>query len=438
MKRKPIDEVKFPAYMGTQIKEPKRKLPSDASYFTDQGMTGTIAEDMTTADIAVPEGGIRKTPIHKKEVAGYTYLESVEMPTEVEMNKFISRGDYKQIMSEIQALCRDYGINFHSEESISKQLTKKNPIFQKEFVSKLDDFCAKYDLSLKTFGLEEGFDYNTAEIDYHNKQNIEQFEADVLFLQQLLADYRKKYPENVVNNIQQVINNSDLAHLSNTDDLNHWEEKIVSELRSKIENAIAEGGENIDKYESKTNKMKNPIKEDKIKKLIESYGIVSKATPVIDEADDDESDKGEDGEKEDADDKKSKGPKKGVNPFAKKGEKKEPGTDEEDEDDEDEDDSFPKSAKKDDQEDEIVSDETPKFKSKNRVIAIKGFDTDVARNIAVSILANVEGAMELPEGEYELTFKPVEKEEDEELAEYAEIQPSHIPGALDDKKQAKA
>lgn len=360
--------------------------------WVDGDYKGPIREDIggTTADMAVYDAPAGIKSKGKANIKGYTLLgEGIDQISPDKTAELKARPDYEKLMNEFEAISKEFGLNLGSNESISSQLSKKHPIYQKEFIAKADEFCAKYGLTLQGLGLEEGYDYAAAEREYADREDFNQ------------AEKEKADKDNTQNKT--------------------------------------------------TDKMKNPIKEDKIKKLIESYGIVSKASaPVIDEADDEESDKDEDGDKEEKDDKKSKGPKKGVNPFAKKGEKKEePGDDDEDAEEDDDDFKGPKASAEDDedesedeQEKELVTgeeEEAPKFQSKNRVVTVKGFDIDTARDIAVSMLANVEGAMELPEGEYELIFKPVEKEEDEELDEYAEIQPSHIPGAIDDKtKQARA
>ena len=171
--------------------------------------------------------------------------------------------------------------------------------------------------------------------------------------------------------------------------------------------------------ESQTKKINKEVmteKEIKARKLLESYGIITKSKAPMAEEDDEESDKDEDGEK---DDKKSKGPKKGVNPFAKKKDKEEDSEESSDEE----------------SSEEETEEETHEFSGAGSSVDVKGMDRETTKGIAVKLLAPLEGTQSAPKGKYTITFEP----EEEELDEYAELQPSHIPGSVDDTtKQAKA
>jgi L-fucose mutarotase/ribose pyranase (RbsD/FucU family) len=49
------------------------------------------------------------------------------------------------------------------------------------------------------------------------------------------------------------------------------------------------------------------------------------------------------------------------------------------------------------------------FQSKNRVITIEGFEHDEAQKIAIKLMAPLENLIDLPEGEYKLSFKDLNK-----------------------------
>lgn len=172
-------------------------------------------------------------------------------------------------------------------------------------------------------------------------------------------------------------------------------------------------------------------KELRTKKLLESYGIVPKSETPIEE-DEETSD-----EKE-----KKKGPKNGVNPFAKKSEKKTDDS-EEDDDKEDEEASDKKEKKKgpkkgvnpfaknkegkDDSEEESEEDEidetpeeeveekeeTHSFKGKGSIVVVVGADHELAQGIAIKLLAPFEGSIEVPKGKYIISFEPEEEIEEE-------------------------
>lgn len=408
-------------YMGDVIKHDKKffspktkKLYSDAPYMED--LSGT------TADIAVPESGMVAGTKNKKTTwgAAYGFSPLSEGMSPEATAEFKARPDYDKMMSEFEAINREFGLKLGSSESIADQLAKKNPAYQKEFLAKADEFCDKYDLSLEGLGLEEDYDYAGEEVNYQNTKDFNQLRQDIITDYELIID----------SGIDRDTAIGSVAVKYRQD---------PGYVKALVENQI-----------KKLKKEVMTEKEIQVKKLLESYGIITKSKAPIAEEDDEESEKDEDGDKDDDDsedkEKKSKGPKKGVNPFAKKGEKKEEPGDDEDEDDtynrsisgvrpeepegsvdfeEESEDDEDEEEKEESPEEEEAEHETHEFSGAGSSVDVKGMDRETAKGLAVKLLAPLEGTVEAPKGKYTITFEP----EEEDLDEYAEIQPSHIPGA---------
>jgi len=468
-------------YMGDVIKHDKKffspktkKLYSDAPYMED--LSGT------TADIAVPESGMVAGTKNKKTTWGAAYgfsplSEGIDKMSPEKAIEFKARPDYPQMKAEFEAINREFGLDVNSKEDIVTQLSRKNPIYQKEFIAKADEFCAKYGLSLKGLGLEEDTrirgDWEGIELVDANWDFSET--GTVMFLNYDETRLLFKVPVTEFQLVAQgkqthVIDEEGEAHLCdkelaieildsdsenhkdieedydyageevnyhNSKDFNQLRQDIITDYELIIDSGIDRDtaiGSVAVKYrqdpgyvkalvENQIKKLKKEVmteKEIQVKKLLESYGIITKSKAPIAEDDDEESEKDEDGDKDEDDsedkEKKSKGPKKGVNPFAKKKDDDE-SEEEESEDDEEEKEESP--------EEEEAEHETHEFSGAGSSVDIKGMDRETAKGLAVKLLAPLEGTVEAPKGKYTITFEP----EEEDLDEYAEIQPSHIPGA---------
>ena len=355
-------------------------------------MNDKLVEMTTTAAIAVPETGMLVKPIQKKEVAGYTYLNESEYSQESIQN-FLNRSDAQQILDEFEAICKEYKLDPNG--SVYSQLIKRNPIFQKEIISKFDDLVKKHDLTLQNLGLQEAkgkyvkdldshltkttglnkderqmwrdtitklsdkgdkeealkvfqsfsywrnkylnedYDYNKAEIENQDKQNFDQSESDRVFLAQLLSSYKDKFPSSLATKLENLFSTYDVTNINNIN-LDIFSDSFIKTMRGKIEELIKKSGLSVDMFESK---------EVKAKKLVESYGLIEK------------------------------------------------------------------------EEEEKEEETVYAFKSKNRVIIVRGFDEDQARDVAVKIMAPNDRLPELPEGQYELSYILPGEEELTEAAE---------------------
>ena len=294
-------------------------------------ISDTLKEDMTTAAIAVPEGGMTVSPISKKQDLGYTSLNESDYPEEA-VKSFKSRSDADQILDDFRKIAQEYKLNIGTGELISSQIAKRNPVFQKEIISRFNDLCKKYDLTLKNLGLQEakdkhvkeGFDYNKAEIETQDRENFNQSESDRLFLAQLLSSYKDKFPSGLQAKLENLFYTHNITNINDIN-LDIFSDSFVKTMRSKVEELIKQSGLNVDMFESK---------EVKAKKIIESYGLIEKEEEEIEE-----------------------------------------------------------------KEEKVYA-----FKSKNRVIIVKGFEETQARDVAVKIMAPSDRLPELPEGQYELSY----------------------------------
>jgi len=117
-------------------------------------ISDTLEEDMTTAAIAVPEGGMTTSPIKKKQNLGYTSLNENDYPEEA-IKSFYDRPDAEQILADFKKIAQEYKLNVGKDELISTQIAKRNPVFQKEIISKFDELAKNYNLTLQSLGLQE-------------------------------------------------------------------------------------------------------------------------------------------------------------------------------------------------------------------------------------------------------------------------------------------
>lgn len=356
-------------------------------------ISDTLKEDMTTAAIAVPEGRTGSL-VKQKQSSGYVPLSENEYPKQA-VEDFLKRPNADEILDEFKAICQEYKLN--PKQPVSSQVSKRNPVFQKEIMNKFDNLVQKYNLTLQNLGLQEAkgkyvkdldshltkhtglnkderqmwrdtieqlsnkgekeemlkvfqsfsywknkylkedYDYNKAEIEYQDKQNFNQSESDRVFLAQLVSSYKEKFPSSLQTQLENLFYTHNITNINDLN-LDIFSDAFVKTMRSKVEELISKAGLSVDMFESK---------EVKTKKIVESYGLIEKET--------------EEEEKE---------------------------------------------------EEKIYA-----FKSKNRVIIVKGFDEDQARDAAVKIMAPNDRLPELPEGQYELSYILPGEEELTEAAE---------------------
>lgn len=384
-------------------------------------MSDTLQEDMTTAAIAVPEGGMTVSPIKKKQDLGYTSLNENEYPKEV-IKSFYDRPDAEQILDEFRKIAQEYKLNIGTGERISSQLAKRNPVFQKEIISKFDDLAKKYNLTLQNLGLQEakgkcikeentnslhvlnvrlgkdsGFAFGAIGrnliITLSDGSKVESDDEDLLDRYKELRKggrkdieqlnnflYRKKWDmlnENEFNRAEietqdkQDFNQSEWDRLFLTQLLSSYKSKFPSSLQTKLENLFYThnitniNDINLDIFsDSFIKTIRNKVEE-----LIKQSGLNA-----------------------DMFESKEVKAKKIVESYGL--------------------------IEKEEEEVEEKEEKIYSFKSKNRVIVVKGFEETEARDIAVKIMAPNDSLPELPEGQYELSY--ILPGEEEELTEGVE------------------
>lgn len=331
----------------------------------NKALRGSPEHKICVKRIIDAESDLKKLKSKKKVEEGIDRGDSKVIAS---MEKFKQRPDFETIMNEFKGLCREYGIKVGTEETISSQVAKKNPIYQKEFVTLLDKLCKKYNLTHQSLGLEEGYDFSAEENEFWRKLDYDKLRQDIVLDYNLIRDSGV--------------------------DKNLAIGQVASRYRQDPEyvKVLVKEAENNLKTEIMTEK------EIKARKLLESYGIVTKAkAPIEEESEEEETEKDE---TEEDDKKEKKGPKKGVNPFAKKDK-------EDDKEDEESEES----------EEEETEEEEHEFKGAGSEVCVKGIDRETAKGLAAKLLAPFEGSVEAPVGKYKITFEPLEDEGEEEVEE---------------------
>lgn len=430
-----------------RLKPTHDAIASKPIFFNGVSKKGTISEDLsgTTASIAVPEHGqgVMKRN-NQKPAYGYSYLkedveskianlkkaianyydrkskttrgttehkicvkriidaeddlkrlerEAKSLKKEAEYKKgyepeniarIKARPDYQDMQRDLRTICKTFGLDQNGESLVS-QITKRNPVYQKEMLAACKELCAKYNLTLQTLGLEEDYDYSAEERDYVDKQDLQNEDYDY---------------------------SSEEVGYTNKQDYDQLRQDIVNTYDSIIDSGIDKDtaiGQIAVKFrqdpeyikvlvENQIKNLKKEVmteKEIKTKRLLESYGVITKSKAPLSEEDDEESEKDEDGKKEDEDEekdeKKSKGPKKGVNPFTKKDDK--------------EDDS---------EEEEETEEDEYEFKGAGSEVCVYGVDYETAKGLAAKMLAPLNDLI-APKGTYKITFEASEEETEEEF-----------------------
>lgn len=366
-------------------------------------ISDTLEEDMTTAAIAVPEGGMTTSPIKKKQNLGYTSLNENDYPEEA-IKSFYDRPDAEQILTDFKKIAQEYKLNVGKDELISTQIAKRNPVFQKEIISKFDDLAKKYNLTLQGLGLQEenknnlhilgvelgkdsGFAHGAIGrnliITLSDGSKVESNDEDLLSrYKQLRVGDRKSIEK--LNNIlyrvswnalneneynraeiemqdKQDFNQSESDRLFLAQLLASYKIKLPPNLQVKLENLFY------------TNNITN-VNEVNLDIFSDSFikNMRSKVEELIQKS----------GLKLDAFESKEVKAKKIVESY---------GLIEKEEEEE--------------KEEEVKEvGEVYSFKSKNRVIIVKGFEETQARDIAVKVMAPSDKLPELPEGQYELSY----------------------------------
>lgn len=366
-------------------------------------ISDTLEEDMTTAAIAVPEGGMTTSPIKKKQNLGYTSLNENDYPEEA-IKSFYDRPDAEQILTDFKKIAQEYKLNVGKDELISTQIAKRNPVFQKEIISKFDDLAKKYNLTLQGLGLQEenknnlhilgvelgkdsGFAHGAIGrnliITLSDGSKVESNDEDLLSrYKQLRVGDRKSIEK--LNNIlyrvswnalneneynraeiemqdKQDFNQSESDRLFLAQLLASYKVKLPPNLQVKLENLFY------------TNNITN-VNEVNLDIFSDSFikNMRSKVEELIQKS----------GLKLDAFESKEVKAKKIVESY---------GLIEKEEEEE--------------KEEEVKEvGEVYSFKSKNRVIIVKGFEETQARDIAVKVMAPSDKLPELPEGQYELSY----------------------------------
>ncbi len=424
-------EVKLYGGLDNKTKSPTG-YGDELATTPDQAMSGTvIAEDeggVTTADMAAYDtrvGTMSKN--NQKPQYGYSYMpnksgldEGIQKGYEPEnIARIKARPDYKDMQNDLRTICREYSLIQTPGFSLKDQIAQRNPVYQKEIATAFKEFCAKYNLTGKTLGLES-YDYAGEERDYYDKQNLKSEDID----------YAAAEENNYFNKIDYGQLRKDIVdafHLMI--DSNIDTDTAIGSVAEKFKQDPEYVKALVESQTKTLNKEVMTEKENKIKKLLESYGIVTKSKAPIAEEDDEDSEKDEDGEKEEP---KSEGPKKGVNPFAKKKDKK----DSEDDSEEGSEEKKGKNpfAKKDDEdsddetsEEDETEEEEHKFTGAGSEVSFKGIDREIAKGLAVKLLAPINDLV-APKGKYTITFEPTEEEGVEGIEPEEEMEEGFMEG----------
>ncbi len=486
---KKINEVKFIDYPNTPNERGYTAYPNDFNYVADQGMTGTLAEHVKQiiehldelyfpensdkADIMERTAPFRKRPNYEKAKHKYSGIRSgyvglygyggsgsgSEASEGAEDSDADDAGGMNEIHKALHEFCEKQGIRLGIKEDMGNTtgsmavgdqacgyVKRKNedfsgttadisvatPIAGAPAKGKSKGGNAYYTTGYtKLHEMEDegsGYDYATAEREYHDMNSLEGGASD--------AEERKSGIQHKIDKAQHTIRFYENLIAMSGDEV---ERKEATEHIIKLTDLLAHLKQELQRFVDITeNHIPMTEKEKRIKALAESYGIVKKSSKPIEEEDEEEGD-----EKEE----KGKGPKKGVNPFAKKGKAKDSEDDEEEEDDDKEDKPKKKgkgpkkgvnpfAKKKDDEdeesdeddytddsddEDEFAADadgteEEHKFKGAGSEVCVYGVSREEAKALAAKLLAPIPGVGPVPVGMYEIKFKvPEEKELEDEI-----------------------
>ena len=481
---KNINEVKFIDYPNSQEARGYTAYPNDFNYVADQGMTGTIAEHVKKiiehldelyfpensdkADIMEKTAPFRKRPNYEKAKhkyngirSGYVGLygyggsggsEEASEGSGAEDNDADDAGGMNEIHKALHEFCENQGIRLGIKEDMGCTtaamavgdgqvggVQRRDEDFSGTTAdisvgggtiagtpSKAKKGSNAYFTTGYTRLHESDYDYNTAEREYHDMNSMG---GD--------AEKSKAEIQHTIDKVEHAIKVFENIIAMSPDQHQREEatEKIV-----KLNDALQQLKQELQQFVDITEKhIPMTEKEKRIKALAESYGIVKKSSKPIEEEDEEDGD-----EKEE----KGKGPKKGVNPFAKKGKSKDSEDDEEEEDDEEDkpkkkgkgpkkgvnpfakkkDDDDEESDEDDytddsDDEDEFAADadgteEEHKFKGAGSEVCVYGVSREEAKALAAKLLAPIPGVGPVPVGMYEIKFKvPEEKELEDEIGE---------------------
>jgi hypothetical protein len=501
---KKIDEVKFIDYPNSPNERGYTAYPNDFNYVTDMGMTGTISEKVKAIiekldELFYPENSLeenimektapfRKRPDYEqakhkyKQIrmgfgGGYGYGGYAPGGSEAsEGTEDNDADDVNEMYEKLQKFAENYGVQYCNEEmggatggmavadmggspggmnrrmnESSKELIKPNTQVIEN--PKMPGFGYKGKLGrILTSTYENGYcsylvQFGNRKQEYHGNEIIPYYPEDTIKEDMTTADVATydtvAGSPNKGKHHGNAYKDAGYERLGDQEPVkegyDHAKAEVEYEDKKELEKELEkEKEEKTKKLKDKTKPMTE--KEKRIKALAESYGIVSKAKASIEEEDEEE-------ESEDKDEKKGKGPKKGVNPFAKKGKEKDSEDDEDEEGSEEKKDKKPKKgvnpfAKKDkkseedsEEEEEDESDETHEFKGAGCVVKVTGVDREIAKSMAAKLLAPIGATSPVPVGEYTIKFESIEAIEDTAFEDTSE---DVIPEGVDNHGLSEA